>query len=56
MLKTDFGEQTMGRFQTFQWVSRFKADRISIDDGRRSVRLVSSWTPEMIERMRQIIR
>ena len=32
MLKTAFGEQAMGRSQTFQWFSRFKAGRTSIDD------------------------
>jgi len=30
MLKTAFGEQAMGRSQTFQWFSRFKAGRTSI--------------------------
>ena len=56
MLKTTFGEQSMGRSQTFQWFSRFKAGRTSIDDDERSGRPVSSSTPEMIERLRQIIR
>jgi len=56
MLKTAFGEQTMGCSQTFQWFSRFKAGRISTDDDERSGRPVSSSTSEMIERVRQIIR
>ena len=56
MLKTVFGEQAMGRSQTFQWFSRFKAGRTSIDDDERSGRPVSSSMPEMIERVRQIIR
>ena len=55
MLKTAFGEQAMGRSQTFQWFSRFKARRTSIDDDERSGRPVSSSTPEMIESVRQII-
>jgi len=46
----------MGRSQTFQWFSRFKAGRISIDDDERSGRPVSNSTPEMIERVRHIIR
>ena len=50
MLKTAFGKQAMGRSQTFQWFSQFKADRILTDDDKRSGR------PEMIERVRQIIR
>jgi len=56
MLKTAFGEQAMGRSQTFQWFSRFKTVRISTDDDERSGRPVSSSTPEIIERVRQIIR
>ena len=56
MLKTAFGVQAMGRSQTFQWFCRFKAGRSSIDDDERSGRPVSSSTPEMIERVRQIIR
>ena len=56
MLKTAFRKQGMGRSQTFQWFSRFKAGRTAIDDDERSDRPVSSSTPEMIERVRQIIR
>ena len=41
MLKTTFGERAMGRSQTFQWFSRFKAGRISTDDDERSGRPVS---------------
>ena len=55
MLKTTFGKQAVGRSQTFQWFSRFKAGRTSTDDDERSGPLSSS-TPEMIERVRQIIR
>ena len=56
MLKTAFGEQATGHSQTFQWFSRFKAGRTSTDDDERSGRPVSSSTPEMIERVRRIIR
>ena len=56
MLKTAFGEQAMGRSQTFHWFSRFNAGRTSIDDNESSSRTGSSSTPEMIERVRQIIR
>jgi len=55
MLKTAFGEQTLGRSQTFQWFSRIKAGITSTDDDERSCRPVSSSTPEMIGRVRQII-
>ena len=56
MLKTAFGEQAMGRSQTFQWFSPFKEGRTSTYDDERSGRPVSSSTPEMIERVHQIIR
>ena len=56
MLKTAFGEQAMGRSQTFQWFSRFKAGRTWIDDDEHSGRPVFSSTPEMIERVCQFIR
>ena len=56
MLKTAFGEQAMSRSQTFQWFSRFKAGRTSTEDDESSGRPVSSSTPEMIERVLQIIR
>ena len=55
MLKTTFGEEAMGRSQTFRWFSQFKAGRTSIDDDECSGRPVSSSTPEMIERVGQII-
>ena len=42
MLKTAFGEQTMGHSEPFQWFSRFKASRTSTDDYERSGRPVSS--------------
>ena len=42
MLKTAFGEQAMGRSQTFQWFCRFKAGRTSTDDDERSGQPVSS--------------
>jgi hypothetical protein len=56
MLKTAFGEQAMGRSQTFQWFSRFKAGRTSIDDDERSGRPVSSSTPETFPILRVIQR
>jgi len=56
MLKTAFGKQAMGRSQTFQCFSQFKAGRTSTDDDERSGRPVSSSTPEMIEKARKIIR
>jgi len=45
----------MDRSQTFQWFSRFKTSRTLTDDNEHSGQPVSSSTPEMIERVRQII-
>jgi len=45
----------MGRSETFQWFSQFKAGRISTDDDEHPSQPVSSLMPEMIERVRQII-
>jgi len=42
MLKTAFGEQAIGRSQTFQCFSRFKAGRTSIDHDECSGRPVRS--------------
>jgi len=42
MLKTTFGEQAVGRSQTFQWFSWFKAGRTSIDDDECSGQPASS--------------
>ena len=47
MLKIAFGEQAMGRSQTFQWFPRLKAGRTSTDDDERSGRPVSSSTPQI---------
>jgi hypothetical protein len=55
MLKTAFGERALGRSQTFQWFSQFKTGRTSTDNDERSCGTVSSSTPGIIERMRQII-
>ena len=56
MLKTAFAEQAVGHSQRFQWFSRFKVGRTSIDDDKCSGRPVSSSMPEMIERVCRIIR
>ena len=53
MSKTAFGEQAIGRSQTFQCFSRFKAGGTSIDDDEHCGRPVFSSTPEMIGRVCQ---
>ena len=56
LLKTAFGGQAIGCSQTFQCFFRFKAGRTSMGDDECSGRPVSSSMPEMMERVRQIIR
>jgi len=55
MLKIAFGEQAMGRSQTFQLFYQIKAGRTSTDDEKSSGRPVSRSTPEIIERVCHII-
>jgi len=45
MLKTAFGEQAMGRSQTFQWFSRFKAGRTTHGCSTLTMRqpMLPSW-------------
>ena len=50
------GEQAIGSSRIFQWFSQFKAGRTLTDDDECSGQPVSSSTPEMTERVRQIIR
>jgi hypothetical protein len=38
MLKRDFGDNSLGQAQAYDWYKRFKNDRISTDDDDRSGR------------------
>jgi len=50
MLKTAFGDNAMGRTQTFEWFSRFKRGETSVEDSERSGR-----TNENVENVRKIV-
>ena len=55
-VEDSFWGTSYGSFPHILVVFRFKTGRTSIDNDERSGRPVSSSTPEMIERVRQIIR
>jgi hypothetical protein len=50
MLKTAFGDNAMGRTQTFEWFSQFKLGETSVEDSERSGR-----TNETAENVRKIV-
>jgi len=52
MLQQAYGDDAMGRSATFEWYSRFKNGRMSIEDDERSGRPCSSNTAENVERVR----
>jgi hypothetical protein len=56
MLNQAFGNQSMGRTQTFDWYNRFKDDRISIEDDPRSGRPSTSTDDQHVAQVRSVIR
>ena len=56
MFKEAFGNYALGRTQTFEWLSRFKNGRMSLEDDERSGRPSSGMTPENVEKVRQAIQ
>jgi hypothetical protein len=51
MLKEAFGEQAFSQARTFEWFTRLKDGRESVDCGRLS----RCRTPEMIAKVREVI-
>jgi hypothetical protein len=49
MLKTAFGDNAMGRTQTFEWFSQFKRGETSVEDSERSGRPSVGRTDENVE-------
>jgi hypothetical protein len=39
MLKEEFGDNSLGQMQTYEWFKRFKNGRMSVDDDERTGRL-----------------
>jgi hypothetical protein len=55
MLKTAFGDNAMGRTQTFEWFSRFKHGETSVEDCDRLGRPSTGRTDENVENVRKIV-
>jgi hypothetical protein len=55
MLKTAFGDDAMGRTQTFEWFSRFKRGETSVKDSEHSGRLSTGRTDGNVENVRKIV-
>jgi len=48
MIQHGFGEQSFSRTQVFQWHTRFKTGRTSVDDDEHTGRPTSCTTPETV--------
>jgi hypothetical protein len=55
MLKTAFGNEALGRTQTYEWWKRFKDGRTSSDDDPHSGQLSVSKTAEIVAEVREVI-
>jgi hypothetical protein len=55
MLQQAFGNEAKGRTQCFEWFSRFKAGRTSVEDDERSGRPSTSKTEANIEKVRKAV-
>jgi len=55
MIQQGFGDQSLSRTQVFQWHTRFKTGRTSVDDDEHTGRTTSCTTPETVARIQQLI-
>jgi hypothetical protein len=55
MLHEAFGEHSSSRAAVFEWHSRFKAGRGSVEDDERSGRPSTSKTTGNVEKVRELI-
>jgi hypothetical protein len=55
MLKEAFGDHTLGQTQTYEWFTRFKNGRMSVDD-ESSGRTSNGTTTENVAKVREAIR
>jgi hypothetical protein len=55
MLRDTFGEHSLSRTAVFEWHSRFKAGRLSVEDNERSERPNTSKMTENVKKNREII-
>jgi transposase len=56
MLKQAFGNESMGRTQTYYWYKRFKDGQISIEDDPRSGRPSTSTDDQHVTQVHSVIR
>jgi hypothetical protein len=56
MVQQAFGETALSRSKTFEWYSRFKNGRTSIDDDPHTVRASTARTNETVDRVNAVIR
>jgi hypothetical protein len=56
MLKQAFGETALRRTKAFEWYSRFKNGRKSIDDGPHTGQQATARTNDTVERINAVIR
>ena len=55
MIQQGFWDQSWSRTQVFQWHTRFKSGRTSVDDDEHTGRPTSCTTPETVARIQQLI-
>jgi hypothetical protein len=55
MLHEAFGKYALSRTAVFEWHSRFKAGRVSVEDDEISGRPGTSKTTENVEKIRELI-
>ena len=55
MIQQGFRDQRLSRRQVFQWHTRFKTSRTSVDDDEHTGRTTSCTTPETVARIQELI-
>jgi hypothetical protein len=55
MLCEAFGEHSLSQTAVFEWNSRFKASRVSVEDDKRSGRPNTSKMTENVDKFRKLI-
>jgi hypothetical protein len=55
MLREGFGEHSLSRTAVFEWHSRFKACRVSVEDDKHSQRPNTSKTTENVKKIQELI-
>jgi hypothetical protein len=50
-----FGDQSLSRAQVFQWYTRFKTGRTSVDDDEHTGRTTSCTTLETVARIQELV-